>query len=282
MQAMSEETECAICFEDLDVVGGAVPLPCDCRVAYCLRCWDRALAASMSACGRAVCPSCRGPMHVDFDPVLERLRFSRAAGLSPKGDQGPCNLGWPDTPSDNWRRRLYMQAKPLQIRLLQRYGEECMLGAQAATAPAEGGQVAAASAEQRVQHAKAASGVAGEASAAGALPRCVCGYRLAKTHIRDRVLAFVSEGAPVLPLPKQLKALIDNPPVICDICCWPVRTSHVWTCENGRRTVLHAAAYDVCEECFALYAHGEDGSDIAGSWSESSEDDLFSPDDDVD
>ena len=48
-----------------------------------------------------------------------------------------------------------------------------------------------------------------------------------------------------------------DPPIFCDLCHKMVNTrSQVWTCENGRRTVLHAVAYDVCESCFMLHAHG--------------------------
>merc|ERR1712241_1151902 len=90
-----EVEECVICFEELEPTGGAVPLPCECRVGYCHLCWDRALAASMSACGRALCPSCRSPMYVDFDASSGRLCFSRAQ----------------DPPGDDWRKRLYAQAK---------------------------------------------------------------------------------------------------------------------------------------------------------------------------
>ncbi|CAK0857856.1 unnamed protein product, partial [Prorocentrum cordatum] len=47
------------------------------------------------------------------------------------------------------------------------------------------------------------------------------------------------------------------PPIICDICRRQLDPcGSVWTCENGRRTVLHAVAYDVCQYCFALHAHG--------------------------
>ncbi|CAK0857852.1 unnamed protein product [Prorocentrum cordatum] len=78
--AADEDLECTICFEELSNVGGAIPLPCDCKVTYCSSCWDfdRALAASMSVTGRGSCPSCRSAMRVSFDADSGKLSFSRA------------------------------------------------------------------------------------------------------------------------------------------------------------------------------------------------------------
>merc|ERR1712216_117848 len=72
------------------------------------------MGASISACGRALCPSCRGAMRVDFDATLGHLSFSRA----PASELGS------DAPDDDWRQRLYEQAKPKQIQLLQRFGAQ--------------------------------------------------------------------------------------------------------------------------------------------------------------
>jgi len=233
----TQDAECAICFETLESGGGAVPLPCDCRIAYCARCWDRALAASMTACGRALCPSCRTPMHVDFNAAESRLCFSRVASSSSE---------------DNWRQRLYAQAKPLQIELLQRYGEECPgdnANSTGSTCLAERSKLA---------------------------PRCICGSRLECTAIRDRVLSYIHEGSPLPPLPSQFEALMYNPPVVCDICSRSVRSDRVWSCANGRRTVLHAAAYDVCDTCFRWHAHGDEPEEESESCSVFSEDEESS------
>merc|ERR1740139_607484 len=70
------EGECAICFEP---VSQYTVLPCSCKVSYCLRCWDRALAESFNSCGEARCPTCRAPVCVDFDPDQSRLVFTRDA-----------------------------------------------------------------------------------------------------------------------------------------------------------------------------------------------------------
>lgn len=63
-----------------------------------------------------------------------------------------------------------------------------------------------------------------------------------------------------------------RPPIVCDICGQQVqRQASLWTCENGRKTVLHSVSYDVCEGCFALHAHGID---LGGAASPLEEDDL--------
>ncbi|CAJ1388555.1 unnamed protein product [Effrenium voratum] len=106
-----EDTECIICFETLEGRGGAVSLPCNCKVAYCHQCWDRSLAASMSSCGAALCPSCRSSMQVDFDPDSRQLTFSRSQEGGSSGFKR------------DWRKRLYKQARPAQIQLLQDFGK---------------------------------------------------------------------------------------------------------------------------------------------------------------
>jgi len=97
-----EDPECIICFESVGLLGGAVPLPCACRAAFCHTCWDRALAASISACGLARCPSCRCAMRVDFDISLKRLVFSRAASVFRHG-----NYRHEEAFFDDWQQRLY-------------------------------------------------------------------------------------------------------------------------------------------------------------------------------
>jgi len=270
-----DDVECAICFEALADKGGAVSLPCDCKVAYCASCWDRALAASMSAAGRATCPSCRAAMHVDFDPEQARLRFSRAAppATSSSAPFFSRPAPWSDEDDedeeedeelvrDDWRRRLYAQAKPLQIRLLRSYGEARMLRSYG---------------EGRLPPSLAASTSSAGSSGGGErgngrgeeAPKCICGCRLRCTSTRERVMAFVLEGSVATPYRHQLEALMSSPPIVCDICSRQVRTRQVWTCENGRRTVLHAAAYDVCETCFAWHAFeeecGEEDDDSSGT-----------------
>lgn len=251
-----EHTDCIICFEALTSRGGAIPLPCECRVPYCADCWDRALAASISACGRALCPSCRGAMRVDFDAALGRLLFSRA----PASELGA------DAPDDDWRKRLYEQAKPMQIKLLRRFGAE--RPSQAALSDGTG--VAAAGVTDDIDDRGYAAEEAPEATSGGmeqaAVPfqpaRCVCGCALVEVSVRDRVRTFVQEEAPATPPRSVIERLMMIPPIVCDICDRRVKpASKVWTCENGRRTMLHAVAYDVCERCFSRYALGIDDDD---------------------
>lgn len=69
-----EGEECTICF---DAIEESASLPCRCRVPYCLRCWDRCLAQSFNSCGQARCPTCRGPVRVDFDAEAMVMCFSK-------------------------------------------------------------------------------------------------------------------------------------------------------------------------------------------------------------
>ncbi|CAE7528777.1 rtcb [Symbiodinium necroappetens] len=215
------DTDCNICFEPLESRGGAVALPCNCKIAYCARCWDRSLAASMSSCGMALCPSCRCCMQVDFDPNSCQLMFRRSA------DKGSSSTS---ARMRDLRTHLYDQAKPVQIKLLRAYGDKV---GQPGTRTSKDMET-----EDHV-------------------PRCVCGSKLACTSVRDRVRSFVEEETPVPVTDSELEHLLRSPPIMCDICNSQVAASaDVWTCENGRKTVLHAVAYDVCQACFNYYAFG--------------------------
>lgn len=238
-QSAEDEECCVICFEDLKSKGGAVPLPCNCQVLYCGDCWDRSLAASITACNRALCPSCRGAMRVDFDADQGRLLFTRA----PASELGA------DAPDDGWRSRLYEQAKPKQIQLLQR------LRAQSNSTLDD---IRHANAGAREEVHKPSANLSEDGFAASQA-ECVCGSRLKCISVRERVLAFVSEESPVPPPQSVFERLMLTPPIVCDICDTRVQPrSRIWTCENGRRTMLHAVAYDVCESCFEFHAYGID------------------------
>jgi len=257
-----EQLDCAICYEPLAAKGGAVPLPCECRIVYCHHCWDRALAASFSACGSALCPSCRSPLCVELDARKGRLVFKKIPRCS----------GAEDSVSD-WRLRVYAQAKPVQIRLLEEFGAE-VAATLAATHTAEGeprsgGSMPSTEAASCPEPNSRGSGNAASASAlspradSAPVPRCVCGWRLKCTSTRQRVLDFMSEQP--LPTPPGLvEQVLRRPPIVCDICQRQLGPKgNVWTCENGRRTVLHAVAYDVCHTCFQFHAYGiEAGSEL--------------------
>lgn len=273
--AATEDPECAICFEAVGSLGGAVPLPCACHAAFCHTCWDRALAASISACGRARCPSCRCPMRVDFDISLKRLVFSRAAVVWRN-----ANDRHTDPPTDDWQQRLYQQAKPTQIHLLRQYGgrsaeslggvpvqpwgpwpRSSALDSEPPPPPPPPGE------PLQPHQSNPPIVVSGfqppscswlPPSSTGGQPRCVCGSSLHHVSVEERVRVFVTEEASVPPPHHFVERLLASPPIFCDICDRRFGPEGgVWTCENGGRTVLHAAAYDVCEACFALHVHGD-------------------------
>uniref|UniRef100_A0A7S1FHW6 RING-type domain-containing protein n=1 Tax=Noctiluca scintillans TaxID=2966 RepID=A0A7S1FHW6_NOCSC len=138
-------------------------------------------------------------------------------------DAGACQLRFSLTSTtplfDDTRSRLYEQARPAQIQLLRSYG-------------------VAANDDHRT-------------SDDGA-PKCVCGSQLTCLSLRERVFRYVAEVGRLRRT--RVEELIAAPPIRCDLCNGRVGANgSVWTCENGRRTVLHAASYDVCESCFEYY-----------------------------
>jgi len=260
-----QDAECIICYEAVGALGGAVALPCNCKCVFCHTCWDRSLAASISACGLARCPSCRCPMRVDFNISLNRLVFSKA--LDAYRDYG-YEYTWDH---DDWQRRLYQQAKPTQIRLLRQYGGRmsASLGGVAVrpwgpwpraldAPPNESHDSSASSSDSDRSPSPPSSSVVECATDGSNGPRCVCGSSLHHISVQERVRVFVTEEARVPPPQHFVERLLASPPIFCDICDRRLGpTSGVWTCENGGRTVLHAAAYDVCEACFAFHVHGD-------------------------
>ena len=112
---MSDEMECAICFDIIDELD-RLPLPCQCRVPYCLKCWDRALAAAINDIGRARCPTCRSPVRVDLDPAAAGGRGSLVFSSDPSDDAEA------ETRAE-FVNRLAEQAAPLMTALLRRFGD---------------------------------------------------------------------------------------------------------------------------------------------------------------
>ncbi|CAE8643155.1 unnamed protein product, partial [Polarella glacialis] len=191
-----------------------------------------------------------------------------------------------------WRKRLYEQAKPMQIQLLQEYGAKFRCSSLQGPLAA-GGEPSPAAADSgtadRVMGDEPAASAADEAAAEPTLgascssssrspgdrsptdsaqepPRCVCGSRLACTSVRERVMSFIAEETPVPLSNSLLERLMLRPPIMCDLCSQQVSPAgNVWTCENGRRTVLHSVAYDVCEACFAYHAHGIEIPELSSS-----------------
>lgn len=127
------------------------------------------------------------------------------------------------TSKHEWRTQLYNKARPAQIGLLKSYG--------ATPAPKE------------------------------AQPQCVCGAPLERIADRDRIVRMLedtdaewrsklSEDSEVL-----VNRLLSRTLVTCDLCEEDAtRSGFVWTCRNGPYMVLHPAAYDICERCFAEHS----------------------------
>lgn len=189
-----------------------VKLPCACTTKYCGPCWDRALAASVTVRGRAHCPSCRMALRVDYNADAESQVFSKETERATLAQ---------------WRQRLYKKARPVQIRLLQDYGRQ------------HGTAQARRQLCEKFQE-----------------PLCVCGDVLEKIDGNSRVVRMLEDTEPgwrsrVHHDERLVHKLAMSSLITCDLCDEvAMRTGYVWTCKNGPHTVLHPAAYDVCEQCF--------------------------------
>jgi len=221
---------CAICFETRPFVN----LPCACRIDYCADCWDRALAASVKVRGRAQCPSCRSGFHIDFNQESASLIFS-------KEEKGMTIA--------DWRSRVYDKARPVQIRLLKDFGadarcvrfhQECIT--LAVERPATPSTPSSLNGHNRCE------------------PSCICGDVLEKIDCRTRIIRMLNDTEPgwrqrVVDVERRIDTLLSTWLIPCDLCDdIATRTGYVWTCKRGPHTVLHPAAYDVCEVCFNRYA----------------------------
>ena len=290
MAEFDDGSECAICMEPLDA-RDVVALPCACAVAYCFRCWDRALASSFNARGQASCPTCRVAVDVDFDADARNgegaLVFSVAAG-------GGAAAGAEDPDAALHRveavvNRLAGQAAPLMTRRLRRYGEDHgelrpaaadvgaylkglgvkRLKALAAASGLDPGaylEKAELVAAVRAAHGTDGAAAAFAVAAAGdAGPRCVCGGALLRMDGLARYLRVCATEFPDVgdrgDLETVARTLLradvarGTSSVICDLCDRPVPPrGAVYTCASGETTVLHATEYDVCERCFVDFA----------------------------
>jgi len=269
-----------ICFESTSQTAA---LPCSCNVEYCTRCWDRALAESFNACDQARCPTCRFPVRVDFDHERGCLLFSREEADQQQLSPQPA----PDEVLAIFARkretveRLLGQARPMQVRLLRRYGaQHAELGKMAEAPEAHVRTLSAghlrrlldslvsvtgeppvvppdASQEELARYLLEITGSDGAvaacwASGEQAMPSCVCGSTLRRVSRSERINRICELMFPGAPREDLLEIILSGQcDVICDICANQVRTSSgVWTCENGDSTILHATAYDVCDGCF--------------------------------
>eukprot|EP00927_Polykrikos_kofoidii_P000502 TRINITY_DN10183_c0_g1_i1.p1 TRINITY_DN10183_c0_g1~~TRINITY_DN10183_c0_g1_i1.p1 ORF type:complete len:257 (+),score=43.86 TRINITY_DN10183_c0_g1_i1:144-914(+) len=224
-----QDEDCGICFESISEVGGAVELPCSCRLPYCFRCWDRTLAASMIATGQPRCPSCRSLLCVDYDVEKGALIFSkdpRAADVDPEVRRRNDVF----FSTNETRVRLSKQTKPRQLMLLRRHGAEL-----------------------------AAGGSPG-------IPRCVCGGGFKQLGLRERVHLLVEpkgEHGHLMYLGRRFSVpqLIEMGAITCDVCDLAVKEGNeVFMCENGALTILHAHSYDICQQCFQKHVQAGEAS----------------------
>ena len=70
-------------------------------------------------------------------------------------------------------------------------------------------------------------------------PPCACGNSLRATKLNQRV-----------------NKLPGRPVILCDLCNLTIRSGNTWACQNGCKTVVHPATYDVCDMCMAKYVGG--------------------------
>lgn len=126
----------------------------------------------------------------------------------------------------DWRICLYGKTKPVQIKLLQDLREGCA-------------------------------------------PQCLCGANLELLSGRERIIRLLEDTDPdwktrVMEPEQCISTLSTSSLVTCDLCDENATTTGmVWTCSNGPRTVLHPAAYDICEACFNR--HSSKVSDNSGA-----------------
>lgn len=281
-----EEELCAICFESTQM--GALSLPCRCTVAYCFRCWDRALAHSIKTCGAARCPTCRMPVRVDFDPEEGRMVFSAypqaaAAAVDDGDDEGfpTAGSGHQGRPESRQAviERLAAQALPLQRTLLRRFGEETpALRAFAENAEAELSRMSVAKLKRHIQALEGSADgcveknelvrrlldVAGGArrlagylvDSSGVGAKCVCSGTLRRLSGHERFMTQLRgmHGPRVDEIDPAVLAHMrrhNGSGIICDVCEGHCPMSDTfWTCDTADATILHATAYDVCERCF--------------------------------
>lgn len=247
---------CAICFCDVE---HRTELPCNCTVAYCAPCWDQALARSFQVVGCAQCPTCRAAVRVDFDPSKERLVFTRddETNLESRCSSSACQMR-----IANHQKRLAMQAQPVLIQHLRRFGQA--LPPHLLVSHSDDTEL------EPSTHAEIC------AIAASGFPRCICGASLQRLSAEQRASLWCRQRVPELRTdsPRFAQLLLRAQDVgisycdMCDASTPPGRS--VWTCSNGDRTIMHANAFDICDACFVKHAcvvveAGSDGSDLVAA-----------------
>eukprot|EP00929_Paragymnodinium_shiwhaense_P056200 TRINITY_DN28128_c2_g1_i4.p1 TRINITY_DN28128_c2_g1~~TRINITY_DN28128_c2_g1_i4.p1 ORF type:complete len:223 (+),score=29.71 TRINITY_DN28128_c2_g1_i4:305-973(+) len=185
------------------------------------------VAASMSSVGKPRCPSCRASLRVEFDATAGRLVFFTEPEDEPQADNPATQASAGVLEANNaTRMRLAAQTKPRQKEILKQFGNELRTGE----------------------------------STSRPVPRCVCGGELQMLPLRQRVHRQVEpkgENGFMVYAGRRFTVddLIRMGAITCDICDKAISEGmHVWTCENGRDTILHAHSYDICSQCFEDFA----------------------------
>lgn len=236
-QEGQEQLECAICFEAIEA---GTDLPCECRVDYCLPCWDKALMASFASCGQGRCPTCRQPVQVDFEAETGRLVFTRTLRATSVGET-------------DW---IHQQARPAQIRILADYGAEHRLADPVAST-------------WKWAKASMSSLFGGEGIPP---PKCICRGSLIKLTGLDCYLRYCQRLQPDLsPDSREFERFAmrilhaaeesEARRITCDMCSggiWPTEVQSAWWCENGNGTILHSRGYYICNYCFKTHTRGLD------------------------
>jgi len=287
-------------------------LPCQCKLHYCSPCWDKALASSFSQRGQATCPSCRALVRADFDvekrclvfsaetvdmtfaaqrEMLQKMRQefdSQRPGTSPSAEELHNFVQDHEEfhlllKADEMRQgtiaRLRHQACPVQVKLLQQYGEanpslldihanarETLTNSsiadmkafmKAACVDGRGCLEKSDLVTQLVENSDAARISCVWASRKCASPKCVCGCSIRRLSGLERFrMMMTQEDAETVSdadIERLLQLRSGQRLVICDICESDVplcRNSFVWTCESRNSSMLHATSYDLCEKCF--------------------------------
>lgn len=216
-------------------------LPCACHINYCAGCWDRALASSVLLRGQAQCPSCRTAFHADFDSAAGGLVFSAL----PVNTEAPA--------SGAWQHDIYLKARPAQIELLQHFGRRPR------SRGFTPGHLAGQDMDTDATDLGASSTTQGAGDASSNCPLCVCGAELQRVGCKRRMERMLEDSDPEWRARASdpdclLDQLVASSVVTCDLCNdVATRTGCVWTCTKGSQTVLHLAAYDVCEQCFSQH-----------------------------
>jgi len=245
-----DDALCAICFEE----GPFVSLPCACRIDYCSACWDRALATSVSVRGHPQCPSCRTGFHIEYNQEAQRLEFSKEDEAMTRAD---------------WRACLYGKTKPLQKKLLKDFGAAVKHASMFAEEVPDEKVPERMVPEECNLYSKQAQDESWSCSKhrEGCEPLCLCGAVLERLSGRDRILRLLQDTDPdwrsrVMDPEKCISTLVSSSLVTCDLCDEnAMTTGFVWTCSNGPRTVMHPAAYDICESCFTCHSGCSEVSD---------------------